>query len=385
MIGRCCCNGSPCVGNNCCVETRSEENCGVAKATYTVNIGTAYCDCWTWGEYVVDGPGWRWCASGPPPFDCPDDYTEINDCPSQFLLKKEQCEAGQFQQHNVYTCAQSGDCADFNRGDATWNWPTGSVTAAFPLPLVGGTLLDPTGNCCIVMPDASGTITYTGFTGAANAAAGTVCYPYPALDPDDPATMTPPFAGAVLVQASFCACVDHPCIEWSPTEFLTEPMCTPCSGKWDVVTVAYFIRNEHQIQRYYNSSTGLCQDATNECWTYDTWTALVRYVRSPSCEESPRDIAGTYTFACAELFLPTTSVFYGPSDPFGDVRHQGGRGRRLAFNPGLGGDCDQSLCVWDNPEPICPTQFFVTGNMAKICAPDTKGYGWSFPATITIT
>lgn len=394
-VRACCCSGSPCTGNNCCTASLGDGNCGVvAKANYTVNIGTVTCDCWTWGEYTVDAPGWRYCAQPGNPCN------QINDCPQQFLLVKDQCEAGDFFQHNIWLCNSGNDCADNTFGDDTWTWPKGSVTAAFPMNLVAGAL-DPSGQCCIVLPHESGTITYTNFTGATNSSApnAVICFPSPANGPLDPPpyTPTPPFQYPVWVQAGFCACRDHPCIEWQPNDFMVEPMCTPCTGKWDVVTVAYFIRNEHDLNQHYCFSG--CTPPGNSCydppvfgcWTWDTWTALVRYVRQPVCtEEGGREITGTYTFACAEVFMPTTRLYYQPGGSFGEITEMAGQGRALAYFNTTPPDanCGNPLnrCLWDFPFPrTCPGDFFVSGNKAKICAPDTKGYGWSFPPTITIT
>jgi len=381
----CCCgDGAPCVGDSCCVSCE-DDNCCVIADQYVVDFGTVSCDCWTWGDYEVSAPGKRWCAESGSP-TCPDDYVEINDCPWQWKLKNDVCDAGPYIQHVLAQCNESGvACPDSTRNDYSWNWPTGTVTAQFPMDLVANPL-DPTGQCGVVLPNESGTITYTSYTGAPNAAANNavVCYPYPATDPDDPFTGTPPYAGAVMVQAGFKACQPHPCAEWAPNEFTVEQMCEPCTERWDILTVAYFIRNEHQVQSN-RGADGWCDDgAPNaECWTYDTWTALVRYVRKPVCPESgARSIVGTYQFACAEVYLPTTSVF-AHIGVLGELQHHGGRGRRLIVT-NAGVPCVEATCTWDVPDPICPTDIYTSGNKAKICGPVVSGYGWTFPSTVTI-
>lgn len=381
MIGRCCCAGTPCTGDNCCTACDG-ENCCVVADQYVVNIGTAYCDCWTWGEYTVDAPGWRYCPTEADPCN------QSDDCEPQVLLVKGQCEAGEFEQHNAWRCEISGDCPTTNRGDDTWHWPKGMITAAFPMDLAANPI-DPSGQCCTALPSETATVTFTSFTGAPNAAAlnAVVCYPFPGAAPDG--------AAAVTVSAGFCACRDHPCIEWSPTEFVTEAMCSPCSGKWDVLTVLYVVRNEHEVKQYYcftggAPGTSCCDPPQFGCWTWDEWTALVRYVRKPVCTESgEREIVGTYTFACAELYLPRTSLFIQPGGAFGTIGELAGQGRRLEYvNQTPPGTCGNplSFCTWAFPyEPICPGDFFPSGSMAKICAPATSGYGWSFPPTVTIT
>ena len=384
----CCCgDGAPCVGNSCCVACDG-DNCCVIAEQYVVDLGTVSCDCWTWGDYEVSSPGDRWCLDGTPGSPCPGaGWSQINDCPWQWTLKNGNCDAGPWMQHVLAQCNESGvACPDSTRNDYSWTWPTGTVTAQFPMDLVANPL-DPTGQCGVVLPNETGTISYTSYTGAPNAAANNavVCYPYPATDPDDPFTGTPPYAGAVVVQAGFKACQPHPCIEWQPNDFMVEPMCEPCTERWDILTVAYFIRNEHQVQDNRGQDLWCDSSAPNAvCWTYDTWTALVRYVRKPVCPESgARSIVGSYQFACAEVYLPTTSVF-AVTGVNGQLEHQAGIGRRLQYVV-LPGNCGDSRCVWQFPyDTACPGGFYTSGNKAKICGPVVSGYGWTFPSTVTI-
>ena len=385
----CCCTEQPCVGDSCCVGC-DLENCCVIPDQYVVDMGTVSCNCWTWGDYEVDWPGWYWCYGGPQPGPaCPGSgWVQLRQCNAQWTLRKDSCEAGPWVQHALSNCINDGGpaCEDWTTNDYSWSWPQGTVTAQFPMDLVANPL-DPSGQCSVVLPNESGTITYTSYTGATNSAANNavICYPYPEQDPDDGFNDTPPYAGAVFVQGSFKACQPHPCAEWQPNEFTVEQMCEPCTERWDVLTVAYFIRNEHQIQGNGGPADWCDPSAPLAlCWTYDTWTALVRYVRKPECPASgPRSIVGTYQFACAELFIPTTSVF-APLGAFGQLEHHAGIGRRLQYvvQPG---NCGDSLCTWQFPyDTACPGGFYTSGNKAKLCAPNNSGYGWTFPPTVTI-
>jgi hypothetical protein len=146
-------------------------------------------------------------------------------------------------------------------------------------------------------------------------------------------------------------------------------MCTDCSGAWDVITVTYSIVNEHLLPQHYALFSPWCYpDGAFGCYTHDNWTALVRYVRKPVCVESGnRSIAGQYVFACATLYIPGTQVWYEPAvNQPGFWNYQGHR-----YEPA-------NECLWDFPfDDPC------YGRLVKLC--ERIGYGWEFPAYVTIT
>jgi len=232
--------------------------------------------------------------------------------------------------------------------------------------------LDPAADCGIFLGGLESVSVSGGFTGAANTlAAAEPCYPLP----------TPSGAAAVEVSTSFQACALYPCEFWSPTEFESVPMCDPCDERWNVVTVAYLIRNEHQIP-VHGLSPNCNLEGEPGCWTYSEWGAIVRYIRKPTCpDDAYNDIEGEYTFACAILDVPITTIYQMPSSPFGAPVEQNGIGKILQTIPPGSLPCSGSRCIYQFPyEDRCPT---IT--RAKLCAPNRSGYGWTFPATITVT
>jgi hypothetical protein len=376
VIRRCCCGGTPpCVGDSCCAEFLDAFGCGVLQDDYVVNLGTVSCDCWTWGNYTIDSSGYFWCQPNPPPWlpGCDPGLVQSNQCPHDFYIAKV-CDTGPYTQHSLWTCNDNDPpCGDDDRGDDTWNWPTGTITAAFPMDLVASPL-DPSGNCGIFLPFASGTITHTGgYTGQPNAyATQDICYPgFPEQPAPEP----------VYVEASFAACQLYPCETWNPSGFQVEPLCEPCDERWDVITAVYYVRNEHQIP-VHGLSPNCVIEGEPGCWTYETWAALVRYVRKPVCVagSETREIVGEYRFACAEIEIPITQIYQMPSNPFGQPVEQAGIGQRLQDVTNGPLPCQTSRCLYGFPDVRCP-EFYTA---VKLCSPTRSGYGWTFPEKVTI-
>jgi hypothetical protein len=242
--------------------------------------------------------------------------------------------------------------------DIPFSWPQGTITATFGMDLIANPILD----CSVGFAAPSPTVpfTYTGFTGAANAAAN-LCYQHPYLTVDAP--------DAVTIGASFRPCQPHPCNTWVPDEYSgSEPMCTDCSGAWDIITVAYVVRNEQLLKGHSFIFAPYCsEEGIGGCYTYDRWTALVYYVRKPVCvEEGARAILGQYTFAGAILNIPGTQVWWEPT--INNPGFWGYLGRR--YEPA-------NQCVWDFPyDAPC------YGRNVKLCEP--IGYGWEFPEYVTV-
>ena len=351
----CCCGGkAPCIGESCC---QSEGyGCGIEYRTYHVDLGTVRCDCWTVGFVTPSWPGICSivCVFG----------TEPQEYPSPlWAWTVDKCAAGEFEQHSVWTCDMSGvTCPLMLGGSNPFGWERGTITAAFDM-VWNGTI-----DCSIgyTEPFPNGSFTFTNFTGAANANAN-LCYnhPYGSVTQVEP----------VNVGASVRPCMDHPCLTWFPYgEFgSAEPFCSDCTGKWDVVTVVYSIANE--VQLITHGSAGACnENGAGACWTYDVWTALVRYVRKPVCTEAPegRSLAGQYVFACAELFIPQTQLWYEPD--FYGLGFWNGRTQEMDYDPGQG----YPGCGWE-----IQTGAFCFGGKFKLC--ERIGYGWEFPEYVTIT
>ena len=348
---RCCCGLSqPCIGSDCCAT--SGENCGIDTADYVVDLGTVVCKCWTYGFVVTEWDGI--C-----PTQCDEIGSPLEDIQSplwEFYVDK--CAAGEFEQHQVWTCSTPSAPCIVLGADIPFSWPQGTITASFGMDLIANPILD----CSVGFAAPSPTVpfTYTGFTGAANAAAN-LCYQHPYLTVDAP--------DAVTVGASFRPCQPHPCNTWVPDEFSgSEPMCTDCSGAWDIITVAYVVRNEQLLKAHSFTFDPYCsEEGVGGCYTYDRWTALVYYVRKPVCvEEGARAILGQYTFACAILNIPGTQVWWEPT--INNPGFWGYLGRR--YEPA-------NQCVWDFPyDDPC------MGRNVKLC--ERIGYGWEFPEYVTV-
>lgn len=347
----CCCGGeTPCIGSDCCISEGT--GCGIEARAYTVDLGTVTCKCWTFGFVVTEWDGICPCdLDGPGPLEPFDAQAFL----WEFFVDK--CAAGEFEQHYVWTCEPSLGTCVFIGADDVFSWPQGTITSTFVMDLATYPL-----DCDIGYAEPSPLLpfTYTGFTGGANAIANQ-CYEHPYL--------RTPNAAPVTAGASFKPCKAHPCNTWQPDEWSgSEPMCSDCSGAWDVVTVAYVVTNEHLLPSH--GVAGACsEEGTGGCYTWDEWTALVRYVRKPVCVESGnRSIAGQYAFACATLYIPGTQVWYAPGSP-GGVSFWSYMGRRYE---------EGNQCIWDFPyDAPC------YGRLVKLC--ERIGYGWEFPAFVTIT
>jgi hypothetical protein len=243
-----------------------------------------------------------------------------------------------------------------------FGWPQGTITATFGMDLIANPILD----CSVGFAAPSPTVpfTYTNFTGAAEGA-NALCYEHPYLFVDSP--------DAVTVGASFRPCRPHPTNTWLPDEWSgLERMCTDCSGAWDVITVAYVIRNKQTINQHGSAPPNdpeCVPDGFPNCFTYDRWTALVYYVRKPVCvEEGPRSILGQYTFAGAILYIPGTQVWW---ESEGITRFWNYAGVHYETEGQAAG------CLWDFPyDAPCD------GRNVKLC--ERIGYGWEFPEYVTV-
>lgn len=352
---RCCCEGAACVGSSCC--SCEADIVNIAPGPYVLNLGTVESRAWTWGFVSYDRDLECSCTEG---------GTYSSPC---WNFRVDKCAPGEFDSYTFQTVdnTTTGSC-DACAYDNPYRFNLGTVTAVFPLQMGPEYAIGCKHPAQFTMPSGSHTtLTWTGFLGHTQVSPTMFSVPGQLDLSTDP----------VSVGASFAVCKPHPCNTWIPNEYFgSEPMCTDCSDNWDIVTVAYVIRDRATVTVKQCLGGGLpdcAYTADADVDLVERWTALVRYVRKPVCVESGgRDIRGQYAFACAEIQLPLSNIWFVCGCPFPPNvwDYWYGQGRHMEVAPS--GTCVQAL-----PDPPCyPAKL-------KLC--NRIGFGFTFPEFVTIT
>lgn len=339
---RCCCGGKqPCIGSDCC-------NCGfdatsVSPGPYTLDLKTVTTDLWTFGEPKLDS---QICQAGCGPGSS---YTF-----PQYTLKCVEYGGGP-----LLVASGNNGCSTCDASvEGQWHRTT-KITAS--------TIFTATWATCSTVnwSDIPTVVDVVGAEGhESNAGVIRLYRPYSENSSNrDPAT--------VSFNIQFCR--THPCLTWVPDEYSSsEPMCSECSGAWDIIQVFYRIRDRSGPIDY-PGSAGTSFECDNVYYTpsqfFDTWSATVWYVRKPICTESGgRNIKGDYKFACAIVFLPPTASWWLPCFDVNYCIPQDNTALDLQFDYWNCGRWTPNFCY---------------GKAFKMC--ERIGYGYEFPEFVSLT
>lgn len=340
---RCCCGGKqPCIGSDCC---SCESDVGsISPGPYTLDLKTVTTDLWTFGEPKRD---YQTCLNG-----C--GLGATNSYP-QYELKCVEYNGGPL----LLAAGISNGCGICDASvEGQWHRTT-KITAS--------TIFNATwANCTSVnWSDIPAVVDVVGAEGHESTPG--------VIRLNRPYAETPGVRDPATVSFNIRFCRTHPCITWVPDEYSSaEPMCSDCSGAWDIIQVFYVIRDRSGPIDY-PSSVGTSSECETASYTpsqfFDTWFATVWYVRKPICVESGgRDIKGDYKFACAIVFLPTTASWWLPCFDVNACIPQDNTGLDLLF---------QELNCGRYPPNFC------YGKAVKLC--ERIGYGYEFPEFVSLT